>query len=29
VRRTREGVEFFRSLRQRKRDLAAARAANG
>jgi hypothetical protein len=28
VRRTREGVEFFRSLRQRKRDLAAARAAN-
>ena len=26
VRRTREGVEFFRSLHQRRRDLAAARA---
>jgi hypothetical protein len=27
VRRLREGYEFFKSLRQRKQDLAAARAA--
>jgi hypothetical protein len=29
VRRCREGYEFFKSLRQRKVDLAASRAASG